>query len=335
MNQRQRMDDIIEPTMDYNFSQLYLGPPITLAGGNYFTKLLYGTNKKLFIQTPKCLTKQGFVKCGKKIYADLMFDNNDTVFIHWIESLEETCQNLIFEKKDVWFNSQLEKDDINSAFTSPLKIYKSGKYYLLRVNINPNMKIYDENNNIQSFNLEQDKHIIGIVEVQGMKFTSKNFQIEFELKQSMIVSPDPFLDECFIKQPLKKNIISTTSTNTLTNTSTSILDNSLKTNDNNTNTNTNTNTNINNKINQTNKNDTIENIDTIANDIMTDYITSSKEKNENIDIDKKVEEVEKENDTREEIETKHKNKNKQKSLNLFNNNNNNNNNDNNNENLIT
>ena len=36
-----------------------------------------------------------------------------------------------------------------------------------------------------------------------MKFTSLNFQIEIELKQCMIVSPDPFLDKCFIKNPNK------------------------------------------------------------------------------------------------------------------------------------
>ena len=79
---------VIEPTMDYNFSKLYLGPPSTLTGGAYLTKIMHDTNKQLFIQTPKSLTKQGFVKSGKKIYVDLMFDNNDTVFINWIENLE-------------------------------------------------------------------------------------------------------------------------------------------------------------------------------------------------------------------------------------------------------
>jgi hypothetical protein len=199
------MEDIIEPTMDYDFTKLYLGPPSTLVGGAYFTRLMYNTNKPIFIQTPKCLTKQGFIKSGKKIYTDLMFDNNDTVFIHWIENLETRCQELIFSKRETWFESKLEKDDIESAFTSPFKIFKSGKYYLLRVNVKPNIKIYDEKNQIFSCeNITNDNHIISILEIQGVKFTSRNFQIEIELKQSMIVSPDPFLDECFIKKPIKK-----------------------------------------------------------------------------------------------------------------------------------
>jgi len=47
-----------------------------------------------------------------------------------------------------------------------------------------------------------DANIISILEIQGIKFTSRNFQIELELKQSMMVSPDPFLESCFIKKPV-------------------------------------------------------------------------------------------------------------------------------------
>ena len=199
------MDNIIEPTIDYDFSKLYLGPPSTLAGGAYFTRLMYNTNKQLFIQTPKSLTKQGFVKSGKKVYADLMFDNNDTVFINWIENLEIKCQELIFSKGQNWFETKLEKDDIETAFTSPFKIFKSGKFYLLRVNVKQNIKVYNEINQIiKGEDISADKMLISILEIQGIKFTSRNFQIEIELKQSMIVSPDPFLDECFIKKPTKK-----------------------------------------------------------------------------------------------------------------------------------
>ena len=199
------MNDIIEPTIDYDFSNLYLGPPSTVAGGSYFTRIMYNNNKQLYIQTPKSLTKQGFVKSGKKIYVDLMFDNNDTVFINWIENLEAKCQELIFSKGDNWFQTKLDKDDIETAFTSPFKIYKSGKFYLLRVNVKSNVKIFNDDANIINLeDLTSDKTLISIIEIQGIKFSSRNFQIEIELKQSMVVSPDPFLDACFIKKPNKK-----------------------------------------------------------------------------------------------------------------------------------
>ena len=202
------MENIIEPTMDYDFTKIYFGPPSTLAGGAYFAKIMHGVNKPLLIQTPKSLTKQGFIKNGKKVYTDLMFDNNDTVFINWIENLETKCQELVYLKRDSWFQSKLEKDDIETAFTSPFKIFKSGKYYLLRVNVKSNITIYDEMDKIiQSDTITNDKPILSILDIQGLKFTSRNFQIEIELKQCMVVNPDPFLDECFIKKPNKKQQI--------------------------------------------------------------------------------------------------------------------------------
>jgi len=199
------MDNIIEPSIDFDFSKLYLAAPSPINGGAYFTRFVL-QSKPVYIQTPKCLTRQGFVKSGKKIYTDLMFDHNDSVFIQWLENLETKCQELILEKSDKWFESKLDSLDIESAFTSPIRIFKSGKYYLLRVHVKPNVKVYNEVDAIVSLDdVKPDMNIISILEVQGIKFTSRNFQIEIELKQSMIVSPDPFLDECFIKKPLSNN----------------------------------------------------------------------------------------------------------------------------------
>ena len=57
---------IIKPDSNFNFSSLHLADPISVQGGTYFTKIT--TNDfPLYVQTPKCLTKQGFAKTGKKI----------------------------------------------------------------------------------------------------------------------------------------------------------------------------------------------------------------------------------------------------------------------------
>ena len=193
------VNNIFEPTIDFDFSNLCLTPPTSLSGGAYFTKILLN-NKPLYFQTPKCISKQGFVKSGKKIFIDLMFDNNDSVFINWMEKLELKCQDLLFEKKELWFQNNIEKDDIESTFTSPLKIYKSAKFYLLRANVKPQIKIFNECQQVLSLDdVSSENYLISIVEIQGIKFSSRNFQMEVELKQSMVVSPDPFLDSCFIK----------------------------------------------------------------------------------------------------------------------------------------
>ena len=199
------MENIIEPTFDFNFSKLNLGSPVSTSGGTYFTKILYD-NRPLYVQTPKSLTKQGFVKSGKKIHADLMFTNFDNMFIDWLERLQNKCEDVLYEKGQTWFETKLDKDDIETAFTSAIKVFKSGKNYLIRVNTKPNVKIYSETNALVELeNVTNDTNLISILEIQGIKFTSKFFQIEIELKQSMIVSSDPFLDKCFIKNPNKSD----------------------------------------------------------------------------------------------------------------------------------
>ena len=211
------MENIIEPHANFDFTKLSLGVLSSIQGGAYFTKVFF-ENKPLYIQTPSCSTKQGFIKHGKKIYSDLMFNNNDEIFINWLENLETKCQQLIYEKADAWFASEnkLDLNDIESAFTSPIKTFKSGKFYLLRVNAKPTLPIYGETQGtikIEDVNIESSN--ISILEIQGIKFTSRNFQIEIELKQTMIVSPDPFLESCFIKKPAGKRVVETDKQSTL------------------------------------------------------------------------------------------------------------------------
>jgi len=199
------MENIIQPDKSFNFNQLTLSHPVGIQGGAYFTKI-QNNNKPLYIQTPKSLTRQGFVKTGKKYYCDLMFDKNSESLIHWFENLEEKCQQLIYDKSDTWFETALEMNDVESAFNSVIRVYKSGKYYLVRTNVKnsasvePSVKIYNEQEIPVSYTeINSETNIISILEIQGIKFTSRNFQIEIELKQIMILNNEPIFESCLIK----------------------------------------------------------------------------------------------------------------------------------------
>ena len=198
-------NNIIEPNEFFDFSGLSLAHPTGIQGGAYFTKI-ENNNKPLYIQTSKSVTRQGFVKTGKKYYCDLMFDKNSDTLITWFENLENTCKKLIYEKRESWFQNGLEENDIESAFNSIIRVYKSGKYYLVRTNIKnnrsdePAVKIYNENEVTLSINdITAETNIISILEIQGIKFTSRNFQIEIELKQVMMLDNEPIFNNCLIK----------------------------------------------------------------------------------------------------------------------------------------
>ena len=206
------MNNIIEPNQLFDFSKISLANPSGVQGGAYFTKILYNL-KPLYIQTQQSLTRQGFIKTGKKYYIDLMFDNNSADIINWFENLEEKCQGLLFDKSPSWFQNTLELNDIESAFNSTIRVYKSGKYYLVRCNAKsnsngePQVKIYNEDETTVPYtDINNEVKMISILEIQGIKFTSRNFQIEIEIKQIMTINDEPIFESCLIKtNNLKKD----------------------------------------------------------------------------------------------------------------------------------
>lgn len=205
---------IYEPNQSFQFQNVSLTTPTIVSGGNYFIKFRMTDDEPLYIQPPKCTTKQGFVKTngGKKMYSDLVFSNSNESFIKWVEDLEKFTQESIFNNREKWFESQLELEDIENSFTPSLKIYKSGKMYLLRTIVptrlgNCGLKIFNEDQT--EFNIDEFKettNVLTILEVQGVKCSSKSFQLEIEIKQMMVLKPNILFDKCIIKSGQPENV---------------------------------------------------------------------------------------------------------------------------------
>lgn len=198
------MENIYETNDSFGFDKLNLLKPVSIAGGNYFIRFTIDGNY-LYIQPPKCKTKQGIVKAGKRYYTDLMFSNANDQFIRWMENLETYCHQFIFKNREQWFEGDMEMHDIENYFTSPMKIFKSGTFYIVRTNVpsalgKPTLKIYDEFENevsIESINEHTD--IMNIIEVHGIKCSAKSFQIELEIKQMMVFKQVKLFEKCIIK----------------------------------------------------------------------------------------------------------------------------------------
>ena len=198
------MEGIYNTDSSFDFTKLKLAKPQQIPGGNYFIRLSID-NKALYIQPPKSKTKQGFLKAGKRYFTDLMFSNEDTNFIEWMENLENYCQKMLYEYRDQWFEDTMEIHEIENYFTSPLRIFKSGKFYIARVNVNTNLgkpllKIYDEDENLINMDQVNEKvNIMSILEIKGIKCSATSFQIEMEIKQMMILKPENLFEKCLFK----------------------------------------------------------------------------------------------------------------------------------------
>jgi hypothetical protein len=211
------MTNIIIPNINtFDFDLLRLLPATGMQGGAYFTKFEYNNNP-LYIQTCKTFTKQGLVKSGKRYYCDLMFDTTNEDIITWFEEFENKCYDLMYEKKDRWFQGSISREDIENTFTPTLRVYKSGKFYLVRTNVKTNssneleFKIYDEEQkHLGKESFTNKSKIISILEISGIKFTQQKFQIEIVLKQCMIINDEIMFEGCLINtnnRTLKSNEI--------------------------------------------------------------------------------------------------------------------------------
>lgn len=198
------MNSVIYNTNDsFDFHKLALNPPMVTNGGNYFIKyVMDGGN--LYIQPPECKTKNGISKSSKHPSCDLMFSHDNIQLIKWMEDLETRSCELIYENREKWFESEMELSDIENYFASPLKSYKSGKFYLARANMpnrlgKINLKIYNENNEQVSLeSIVENTNVFAVLEVQGIKCSARSFQIEMEIKQMMTLEPVNLFENCVI-----------------------------------------------------------------------------------------------------------------------------------------
>lgn len=194
----------------FPFDDLKLSNPIAQSGGTYLIRFSHN-NQPIYIQPPKCFSKQGVIQSNRKFFIDLMFSNENVSFMEFLEKLEESSQQYIFKNKENWFDGDIEYSDIENFFQSPSKMYKSGKYYLVRTIIpsvlgKPQLTVYDEQeNSVELTSLTNEDSIMSILEVTGIKCSARTFQIVLEVKQMMKMQRQNIFSKCLFTSKTTNN----------------------------------------------------------------------------------------------------------------------------------
>lgn len=202
------------PNENFPFDNITVKTPKALQGGTY-SAILELNNKTIVIQTPKCKTKKGIHKTSKQIYCDLLFAKDNTeniVFINWLDSIQERVRNLICDNGDNWFHEKPSLDEIEYNWNDSVRTYK-GTYSLIRTFIYKNkslnklnIQIYDDNENeLHLENIDENKNVICMLEIKGLKFSSQSFHLEIFLRQVMILNEKPIFSKCLIQTNTKKS----------------------------------------------------------------------------------------------------------------------------------
>ena len=188
----------------FDFSSLHLGSPTALAGGSFYTKLNFSVkDEPLYVYTPTCTTK-GMTKG----YLDFLFTSANSNFIQWVNALEEKVQALLFEKKDHWFiGDDMELEDIQNAFIPLLKV--KGNQYMVRgilqgKHFKETIQVYNEDEMpIPLTTIQENSQLISILNIAGIKFNQKCFQVMIHVRQLMVLEKTTFTN-CLIKHKVKE-----------------------------------------------------------------------------------------------------------------------------------
>ena len=199
----------------FPFSAITLSKPTTLTGGNHLIRFSIDSNP-IYFSPPKCYLLNTAKpvseekKPAKRTTCDFIFTQENDQFLQWVNNLEEFAQNKLLENSQ-WFETPLTQEDIDNSFTSPLKV--KSKQYLLRVNIPQSkndkngFKIYNEDEQeIQFEQIDESRQIMCVLELRGIKFSSKYFQIDMDVKQMMALNPVDMFDKCILKRVTTKTV---------------------------------------------------------------------------------------------------------------------------------
>jgi hypothetical protein len=209
--------EIIKFNTDFDFKRLTLDNPEPLQSSTYFTKISLENNKPFCIQLPKCQSKQGLVDIKGAKYCDLMYERSvNEELMTWLEQLEYACQDKLCEKKELWFQTELSRDDIESMMSPLMRLYQSGKFILIRTalmtqkinGLDKSIAYNEQEVTIDLDKLDATDYIVPLLIIHGIKFSARSFEIDIRLAQMMIFNK-PTDSPCLIKYVGKTNIPST------------------------------------------------------------------------------------------------------------------------------
>ena len=195
---------IYELTDDFDFNLVILENPSLISGNNYYSKINNYMKNNLYIQLPKCNTKQGIVNTNNKCFCDLEFFSNNKQVIEFFENLESHCVKEICANKELWFydSTNISDDDIQEYVVPIMRSYKSGKKFLIKTSIKQDkINIYDENEKkVTLEEYDNANEIVPLININGIKFSKTSFIIDIILIQFMILYPcDSFENQILIK----------------------------------------------------------------------------------------------------------------------------------------
>jgi hypothetical protein len=176
--------------------------------GLYLTSLHIDGDKTLCLQLPACKLKTAVSASSKNKQVELLYDRkgNETVN-ECLEQIMFVCQQHIYNQKEKWFQSEFTMDDLDNMMQPIVKLGKGGSKcsvkatIVTKAGVDKTMGYTPQNGTVDIETLDVSHEFIPLLAIDGIKFTSKTFEVELRLMQFMMLTSFSQTNMCKIKTP--------------------------------------------------------------------------------------------------------------------------------------
>ena len=183
-----------------DFEQITLGIPNQLQKNVFFSRIFLDDNP-IYIQTNECFTSTGIKDTNTKSFCDLVYVNSESI-VGFFTDLEKKVKECVLNNKEDWFEDNFTSEDLDDSFVPTIAYHKQGvklRTYIQKNSITEryNLNCYNYNHElISNEKICVGTNLIPIIEIIGIRFTDKSFNIEIKLAQSLITNVESFNDSC-------------------------------------------------------------------------------------------------------------------------------------------
>ena len=188
------------------FDKILLSTPYAILTDTYMAPSVYARNLPIFVELDECCMSE-FTADEKRTSAVLYFERSYTNAGSWFQTFDTVMKNLILKNADDWFTTTMSTDIINDAFIPTAQVHTkfNKSCYAVHINVEDNVPMFDENSvAITRDQILADTKIIPTVEMVGVKFTQKYFQVEMNLRQVRISRLNNLFKNCIIMNTLDR-----------------------------------------------------------------------------------------------------------------------------------
>lgn len=191
------MSNLVSISNQDILSDICYSHPKKSQGGCYVSNLYIknqNDNFPVYLQTPSFLFNN--IKIDKNVaLIDIVEDDKLTKFFDLVSNIENKAKKVMTEKSQEWFKTAIDESKAEELFSSKISVKNNNRVIQLKIPVKDNelqIDLIDKDNKRININEIENKMIIGIIQIDELKFLKSKTHLELILVKMQLQSESLF-----------------------------------------------------------------------------------------------------------------------------------------------